>query len=109
MALENIKNRIRKAQAKTHTGEALGLVANAIARGAYYDELTEEEKNAYCGYIGSEREALETINGYILGNLHFQVEQKSKPLTEEQLKERAQEVETYIQARIEEYNARKGN
>ena len=105
MALASLKNRIRKAQANTHAGESLGLVAEAIARGAFYDELTDEEKNAYCEYHGTEREALEKVNGFILGTLHFPVERKEKPLTEAQFRERVQEVEGYMQAAIEEYNA----
>jgi len=104
MALASLKNRIRKAQANTHAGEDLGIVAAAIARKAYYDELTDEEKNAYCAYIGTERHALEEVNGYILGTLHFPVERKEKPLTEAQFRERVEEVEAYMQAVTDEYN-----
>ena len=105
MALASLKNRIRKAQANTHAGEALGIVAEAIARGAFYDECTDEEKNAYCEYYGTEREALEEVNGFILGNLHFQLERKPKPPTEAQFRERVREVEAIMQEITEEYNA----
>ena len=105
MALASLKNRIRKAQRNTHAGEDLGIVAAAISRGAFYDELTDEEKNAYCEYHGTEREALEKVNGFILGTLHFPVERKEKPLTEAQFRERVEEVEAYMQAVTDEYNA----
>lgn len=105
MALSTIRNRIRKAQANTHAGEDLGIVAGLLSRGAYYDECTDEEKNAYCAYYGTEREALEEVNGFILGTLHFQLERKPKPPTEAQFRERVREVEELVQAMTDEYNA----
>ena len=105
MALSTIKSRLRKAQANTHAGEDLGIVAAAISRGAFYDELTDEEKNAYCAYHGTERHALEEVNGFILGTLHFHVERKEKPLTEAQFRERVEEVEALVNAYKDEYNA----
>lgn len=105
MALSTIRNRIRKAQANAHAGEDLGIVAAAINRGAFYDELTDEEKNAYCGYLGTEREALETVHGYILGTLHFKVERKPKPPTPEEHRARVREVEAYFEELRDEYNA----
>ena len=42
MALASLKNRLKKAQARTHAGEYLGRIAELIAQGAYYDELTDE-------------------------------------------------------------------
>lgn len=104
MALSTIRNRIRKAQANTHAGEDLGIVAGLLSRGAYYDECTDEEKNAYCAYYGTEREALEEVNGFILGTLHFQLERKPKPPTEAQFRERVREVEELVQAMTDEYN-----
>lgn len=105
MTLESIKRRINKVQNNTSNGEALAMVAGAIDRKAYYDELTEEEKNAYCAYYGTEREALEEVNRYILGTLHFQVERKAEKLTETQFRERVREVEEIMQGMIAEYNA----
>ena len=104
MALSTIRNRIRKAQANTHAGEDLGRIAELLSRGAYYDECTDEEKNAYCAYYGTEREALEEVNGFILGTLHFQLERKPKPPTEAQFRERVREVEELVQAMTDEYN-----
>lgn len=104
MALASLKNRIRKAQANTHAGEDLGIVAAAISRGAFYDECTDEEKNAYCAYYGTERQALEEVNGFILGSLHFKLERKPKPPTEAQFRERVREVEALVLSMEEEYN-----
>lgn len=105
MALASLKNRIKKAQGRTHAGEYLGRIAELIAQGAYYDELTDEEKTAYCDYLGTEREAFETVHGYIMGSLHIPIEKKPKPLTEAQFRERVREVEAYMQEITDEYNA----
>lgn len=105
MALASLKNRIKKAQANTHAGEALGRIAELIAQGAYYDELTDEEKNAYCDYLGSERDAMEAVEAMVTGTLHFPVKRKEKPLTEAQFRERVREVEDIVNGYIEEYNA----
>ena len=50
MALASLKNRIRKAQRNTHAGDSLGRIAELISRGAFYDELTPEEREAYKDY-----------------------------------------------------------
>ena len=105
MALASLKNRIKKAQANTHAGEALGRIAELIAQGAYYDELTDEEKNAYCDYLGSERDAMEAVEAMVTGTLHFPVKRKEKPLTEAQFRERVEEVEALVMGYTEEYNA----
>lgn len=105
MALASLKNRIKKAQANTHAGEALGRIAELIAQGAYYDELTDEEKNAYCDYLGSERDAMEAVEAMVTGTLHFPVKRKEKPLTEAQFRERVREVEDIVNGYVEEYNA----
>ena len=105
MALASLKNRIKKAQGRTHAGEYLGRIAELIAQGAYYDELTDEEKTAYCDYLGTQREAFEQVYGYIMGSLHIPIEKKPKPLTEAQFRERAREVEGIVNGYIKEYNA----
>lgn len=79
-------------------------LAELIAQGAYYDELTEEEKDAYCAYQGFNREAMETVEKMVKGTLHFQVERKPRPLTDAERKARAEEVEAYVMKAIEEYN-----
>ena len=105
MALTSIRNRIRKAQAINRVCEETRLIAGLIARGAYYDELTDEEKNAYCLYIGnSDREGFESILDYFHSGLHFRIEPKPKPATEAQFRENIREVEAIMQGYIDEYN-----
>ena len=103
MALADIKKRIKKAQA--NAGGNLGIVGELIRRKAYYDELTDEEKNAYCDYLDIEREALETVEQAVTGTLHFKVKRKPKPPTKEELREAVREVEDAVQGYIDEYNS----
>lgn len=97
VALASIKTRIKKAQANAHAGEDLGRIAELLNRGAFYDELTDEEKNIYCAYYGADRQALEEVTSVVMGSLHFKLEHKPKPPTETQFRERVQEVEAFMQ------------
>lgn len=45
---------------------------DAIARGAFYDELTEDEKSDFCAYMNTTRETLESLTDY----LHFRIFKK---------------------------------
>ena len=105
MALASLKARITKAQGKAHAGQMLGRIAELLANGAYYDELTGEEKNAYCDYYGIERQALEELNGYVLGSLHFKLERRPAPPTETQFRANVREAEAIINGFKDEYNA----
>lgn len=40
-------------------------------RGAYYDELTPEQRQQYATYKGVTVEAIETVELAVSGNLHF--------------------------------------
>lgn len=109
MALASLKKRTMKAQEKTLDGDyCLGMVEAILRRGAFYDELTDEEKNAYCDYCRTDRNALEEVNALIYGSLHFQVERNPKPPTEAQFRERVREVAAIIKDCEDEYNATKG-
>ena len=98
-----LKNLEKKMQGGTV--ENLGRLAELIAQGAYYDELSEEEKDAYCAYQGHNREAMETVEKMVTGTLHFQVERKPRPLTDAEYKERVEEVKAYMKKATEEYNS----
>lgn len=104
MALANIKARVKKAQGQAQAGGNLERIAALLDRGAYYDELTDEEKIAYCEYRDTERDALEKINSLFLGTLHFQLEKRPKPPTREERRQIAEEVEAIARKYEEEYN-----
>ena len=99
--------RIKRMEARLNgtTAGNLGRLAGLIAQGAFYDELTEDEKDAYCSYREFNREAMETVEKMVTGTLHFQVERKPRPLTDAEYKERVEEVKAYMKKATEEFNS----
>jgi hypothetical protein len=113
MGLASIKNRLKKAQANNHAGDALGKVAHLLSRGAYYDELTEEERQAYKEYKESLGGVADDIAGAELliffgksekEAYHFQLTKRRRPPTPEEHAQNVREVEAMMQEVIEEYN-----
>lgn len=115
MALASLKNRIRKAQRNTHAGDSLGRIAELISRGAFYDELTPEEREAYKDYKESLGGVADDIAGAELEIMffnktkeeayHFPLTRRRRPPTPEEHAERVREVEAYMQELTDEYNA----
>ncbi len=64
-----------------------------IRRGAFYDELTDGERDAYCRYHEVDRGAAEQIELCVNGNLHFPLKRKERPLTPDEFAERVLWVE----------------
>ncbi|RKM60496.1 hypothetical protein D6855_07205 [Butyrivibrio sp. CB08] len=102
-----LRRRLQAMKTEITSSEDVGAILKFIDSGAYYDELTDEEKDAYCRYLGTERDALETVNGYVLGCLHFQLNRRPKPPTDAEHRATVKEVESYFDARIAEYNSPK--
>ena len=105
MGLEKIRNRIKAMEADAQTAGELGRIAERLANGAYYDELADEEKSAYCAYLGTERTAWEAVTTLIYGTLHIKIERKEKPLTSEEYEKNFREVEKMINKAKEDYNS----
>lgn len=106
MALASLKNRIKKAQRNTHAGDSLGRIAELISRGAFYDELTPEEREAYKAYKESLGGVADDIAGAELEIMffdktkeeayHFPLTKRKRPPTKEELAQRVQEVEDIV-------------
>lgn len=88
------KARLKRLEA--HSNEGYSDVLSWIKAGRYYDELSETEKERYCLYCGSDRIGLEQLEGYFNG-LHFQLERKSDPPTPNELAQRIQSVEQWVE------------
>ena len=99
----NLRNRIRKAQARS--GEGLHHIAELIQAGAYYDAITDEEKEMYAEYRAIDRASLEELELLTGGSLHFKLERKPAPPTREQFSKNLDELEKIVDKYIEEYNA----
>ena len=68
-----INNRLKRLEKRTAAaGIPLDIVD--IIDTAYYDELTEGQKNSYCKYWNMEREAAENLQMYVNGTLHIKLE-----------------------------------
>lgn len=114
MAYTTIKNRLKRARANTHAGEDLGRIAELLHQGAYYDELTDEEREAYKAYKESLGGVADDIAGAELEIMffdktkeeayHFPLTKRKRPPTKEELAQRVQEVEDIVNGYIEEYN-----
>ena len=115
MSYSTIKNRLKRARTNTHAGEALGRIAELLSRGAYYDELTDEEREAYKRYKESLGGVTDDIAGAELDIMlfnkskeeayHFPLTKRKRPPTKEEFAQRAREVENIVNGYIEDYNA----
>lgn len=94
MVMKYISKRLERLEQKAkpeHTE-----IIERIKSGAFYDELTEIEKDAYCDYKEVEREVFEEVNLCVLESLHVKLEMKNKPPTKKQFIETVKEVEKMI-------------
>lgn len=106
---------MKKAQRNAHGGDSLGRIAQLLSRGAFYDELTEEEREAYKDYKTSLGGVADDIAGaeleiMLMGKpkeeaYHFPLTKRRKPPTPEEHAQRVREVEAYMQEITDEYNA----
>lgn len=118
MAYTSIKNRLKKAQGKAHGGDSLGRIAAYIARGAFYDELSEEDREAYKEYKESLGGVADDIAGAELEIMffdkpkeeayHFPLTKRRRPPTPEEHAQRVREVEEIVNGFKEEYAQEKG-
>lgn len=96
MATSEIRRRIEKVERDTAADGTNLRILELIRAGAYYDELTEEEKDLYAQHWKIDREALEEVNTQVVGSLHFQLTRLVPTRTIKRLNERIQEVEEIV-------------
>ncbi len=87
------------------TTDEVRNILKHIKNGTYYDELTEDEKEAYSKYHNSDRRALEAMHRYFNGDLHFKLDKRRKMASDEEFRKNVQEVEEIMDAYTEEYNS----
>lgn len=56
---------------------AFGDIIALIRQGAFYDELTDEQRQQYALYKGVSPKALEDVELAVNGTLHFKIERNS--------------------------------
>ena len=114
MALASIKARLNKIRTKNNTGE-MQRIAELLAKGAYYSELTEEERQAYKRYKESGGGVADDIAGAELEIIfmntpkeeayNFPLTKRKRPPTPEEHAQRVREIEEIMQECSDEYNA----
>ena len=96
MATSEIKRRIGKLE-RENAADFIDLrILGLIRAGAYYDELTDEEKDLYAQHWKTEREVLEEVNTRAVGSLHFRLTRFVPTRTIKRLNEHIQEVEEMV-------------
>ncbi len=71
-------------------------ILKLIKSGAYYDELTDNQRDDYCRYLNTDRCSFEEVHLMVIQTLHVKLEDRPKPPTSEELKQRIEEVEAYL-------------
>lgn len=114
MIMSKYEARINRVESAVNMSPDMSLSINLINRGAYYDELTEAEKDAYIRYLGFddrevwesvERTVLESLGEFDESFLHFRLTPKPKPPTAEEHRRNVAEVEQFVNTAIDEYNS----
>lgn len=95
-----------KAQQASNARGHNAFILDLIRAGCFYDELTDEEKDLYAEYWGTDREALETVNRALFNNsLHFRLKRRlPPPRNREEVNKRTEEVQEAFEKAAAEYN-----
>lgn len=90
-------------------------IMQLIRQGAYYDQLTDAQKARYQSYresLGGVADDIAAAKLDIMFNdtpeqqaYHFKLTKRKRALTDEEFRERVQEVEETVQGFIDEYNS----
>ena len=104
MSFNSIKRRITALN--NYKGVNYSRIIEKVRKGAYYDELTDTEKDAYKAYkesLGAGADDIARAELEIIINetpaseaYHFIITPRKKAPTPEELRERAQEIEDYF-------------
>ena len=106
---QTLKNRLRRLE--KNLPEDYSEIIRLIKQGAFYDDLSEEQKDLYCQYKECNREAMETVRKMVLetegkedpeGYLHFKLSYKEKEPTPEEFERTRKEVEQLVLAAEED-------
>lgn len=73
----DVLKRIDRLQASRCSEQA--RIMKLIAAGAFYDEVAEADKDAYCEYRHYNRQAMEQIEMLVKNTLHFRLEKIPEP------------------------------
>lgn len=106
MKYDTIRRRLDKLETR-EAGYIDPALLESLEAGAFYDELTEREKDLYAEYRGTDRETLETVEGKVFhDSLHFRIEKRlPPPRNRAELNKRLDEVREAFDEAAAEYNS----
>lgn len=105
MKYDSIRRRLDKLETR-EAGYIDPDLRERLEAGAYYDELTEREKDLYAQHWRTDRETLETVHGAILGgSLHFRIERLVPPRNKAEMEARQAEITAIFDELAAEYNS----
>lgn len=93
----NIKKRLDRAAENIRNNEEPPIIRRLIADGAFYDELNDNEKTAYCEYLGFSRDVVEDIQEAAGASLRFKIERKPRQATTAELMAAVEDVGNIIE------------
>ena len=73
-------------------------IIRLIKSGAFYDDLTDDQKELYCLYRGYDRQAIEELFMIMHETMHIQLELKPPKMTPEEERKHVVEVAKEIEA-----------
>ena len=103
------KSRLKRLENKAFSGDFADVLF-WIRAGRFYDELTWQERARYClyRYGAGPEEPQEEYFARVMGepfDRHFSLDYKPKPLTQDEIRERAEWVQEYMEEHSREYNS----
>ena len=93
---KTVRNRLKRLEDASEENNT--EIIRLIKSGAFYDEISDIQKEEYCAYHGFDRQAFEDVNGWMLKTMHFKLELKPPKMTPEEERKHVAEVAKEIEA-----------
>lgn len=97
---KTVRNRLKRLEDASEENNT--EIIRLIKSGAFYDELTDEQKEAYCRYWNFTRQSYEEVTLLLVHTLHEPLEKKFVPKSSEEERQHIKEVSEEIEKLIAE-------
>ena len=93
---KTVRNRLKRLEDASEGKYA--EIIQLIKSGAFYDEISDIQKEGYCAYHGFDRQTFEDVSTVMLETMHFKLELKPPKMTPEEERKHVAEVSKEIEA-----------
>lgn len=93
---KTVRNRLKRLEDASE-GNYTEII-QLIKSGAFYDELTDDQKDMYCQYRDFDRQAFEDVSTVMLETMHIMLEIKPPKMTPEEERKHVAEVAKEIES-----------